>query len=393
MLITGARVVTPGGTRGPLSLVVERDRIKRIFVASKRDAPVAAKTLKLDHLTLFPGFVDVHTHGAVGVDVMDASADDLLRVSLYLAQHGVTAWLPTFVPAATEDYKRSVHAVAQLIREQTARPPGARALGLHYEGPFVNQEQCGALRPKYFRTYSGAADLSALPVLKTAGARHMMTLAPEIEGGIKLISELKRRGWIVSLGHTRADAAVLDEAAAAGAHHMTHFFNAMQGLHHREPGVVGWGLLRDDATCDVIADGVHVDPEALRLLLRVKQPERVTLISDSVAPAGMGNGQYQLWGETITVHEGRTENARGHLAGSVINLSDAARTLRSLGYSDGDIAQMAAQNPARLLGLERECGTIEEGKRADLVALDDEYRVRLTIVGGQVAFDAALEGR
>ena len=114
------------------------------------------------------------------------------------------------------------------------------------------------------------------------------------------------------------------------------------------------------------------------------------MISDSVAPAGMGNGQYQLWGETITVHEGRTENARGHLAGSVINLSDAARTLRSLGCSDGDIAQMAAQNPARLLGLERECGTIEEGKRADLVALDDEYRVRLTIVGGHVAFDAAL---
>ncbi|HEX8292081.1 MAG TPA: amidohydrolase family protein, partial [Pyrinomonadaceae bacterium] len=169
------------------------------------------------------------------------------------------------------------------------------------------------------------------------------------------------------------------------ARHMTHFLNAMSPLHHREPGPVGWGLLQDDVTVDLIADGVHSDPLMLRLVLRCKTADRVSLISDAVAPAGLGDGVYEVWGETITVEAGRTRNERGSIAGSVISMLDAARRVRALGLSETELARVASLNPARLLRIDDACGSIEEGKRADLTALDADGRVRLTLVGGRVA--------
>jgi N-acetylglucosamine-6-phosphate deacetylase len=164
---------------------------------------------------------------------------------------------------------------------------------------------------------------------------------------------------------------------------MTHFMNAMAPLHHRAPGPVGWGLLRDDVTCDIIADGVHLDPLVLRLLLKLKGAAGLTLISDSIAAAGLGDGDYKIWGETITVKDGRTSNAQGSIAGSVITMLDAVRLLLSLGASEVEVARMAATNPARLLGLDDDCGSIAEGKRADLVALDQTGKVRMTLIGGK----------
>jgi N-acetylglucosamine-6-phosphate deacetylase len=224
----------------------------------------------------------------------------------------------------------------------------------------------------------------SLPVISAPGAIHMMTLAPEIDGGIDLVKELHRRGWVTSIGHTRADMATLDQAGQAGARHMTHFMNAMTPLHHRAPGPVGWGLLNDEVTVDVIADGVHLDPAVLKLILRGKGSERISLISDAIAAAGVGDGEYRIWGETIVVKDGRTSNAAGSIAGSVISLLDAVKMMRSLGVSDVEIAQMASTNPARLLKLDHECGSIEEGKRADLVAIDADAKVQLTIIGGEV---------
>jgi N-acetylglucosamine-6-phosphate deacetylase len=290
-----------------------------------------------------------------------------------------------------EDYRRAVAAVEELMRaqeEEEGSPPAARAVGVHYEGPFVNERQCGALRTAYFRDFETGRELDDLPVLAAAGAAHMMTLAPEVSGGVELVGELSRRGWVASVGHTRADVQTLEQARAAGARHMTHFLNAMSPLHQREPGPVGWGLVRDDVTVDVIADGVHSDPLVLGLVLRCKTAGGVSLISDAVAPAGLGDGEYRVWGETITVRGGRTSNGRGSIAGSVISMLDAVRTVRALGLSEPDAARVASLNPARLLGLDAACGSIEEGKRADLAALDAAGRVRLTLVGGRVAHDS-----
>lgn len=390
LLIRNARVLLPEGAVEGLGLLLVEGSIARIFDSKQSEAASAERVLYLDNLMLLPGFIDIHIHGATGVDTMTATPDELHLVGRFLARHGVTAWLPTLVPAPEEDYRHVVRAIEQVIAEEHARPAAARVLGLHYEGPFVNSEQCGALRPQFFRTFTEAAQLTTLPLLSAHGSVRMMTVAPEIEGGIELVRELKARGWVVSLGHTRASVDVLDRAREAGARHMTHFFNAMSPLHHRAPGPIGWGLISDEMTCDVIADGVHCDPLMLRMLLRCKGSERVSLISDAVAPAGLGDGRYHLWGETITVTEGRTQNSRGHIAGSVITLSDAVRMMLSLGVGVEDVARMGALNPATLLGLDHEYGTIEEGRRADLVALDEDGNVHLTIVGGRVVFEAGL---
>lgn len=258
--------------------------------------------------------------------------------------------------------------------------PGARVLGVHYEGPFVNTLQCGALHTEHFKTYSGPEDLDFLD--GPGDWVRMITLAPEIKGGVELVRELRRRGWVISVGHTRATPEVLDQAFAAGARHMTHFMNAMSPLHHRSPGPIAWGLAHDDVTFDLIADGVHIDPFMLRLLLKIKGSGGISLISDAIAAAGKGDGDYKIWGETIAVKNGRTANASGNIAGSVITMLDAVRLMRSLEVSYVDLARMASLNPARLLGIDRECGSIEVGKRADLVAVDDQWNVKLTLVGG-----------
>ena len=386
LLLTGARLVLPDGLVEGESLLISGGRVARVGAGGTE--AVGARALDLEGMTVYPGFVDVHIHGAVGVDTLEAEASDLRRVALYLAREGVTAWLPTLVPAPVEGYRRAVGAVEELMRVQDAGPPVARAVGVHYEGPFVNERQCGALRTAYFRDFSTGRELDDLPTLAAEGAAHMMTLAPEVEGGVGLVRELARRGWVVSVGHTRATVETLKRAREAGARHMTHFLNAMSPLHHREPGPIGWGLLQDDVTVDLIADGVHSDPLMLRLVLRCKTTSGVSLISDAVAPAGLGDGEYRVWGETITVEGGRTRNERGSIAGSVISMLDAVRMVRALGLSETDAARIASLNPARLLGMDDVCGSIEEGKRADLAALDNEGRVCLTLIGGRIAHDS-----
>lgn len=375
LILNNARIVLPDRVIEGGSVAIESGTIASVSEAT------SANGMDLSGSVLIPGFIDVHIHGSVGIDVMDATAEQLSEISAYLASQGVTAWVPTFVPAADENYASAVAAIDGARQLST----GARVLGVHYEGPFVNSAQCGALHTEYFRTYSGPADIDDLPVPE--GVR-MITLAPEIDGGVDLVRELKSRGWVISIGHTRASLEVLDSALAAGARHMTHFMNAMAPLHHRAPGPIAWGLAHDDVTCDVIADGIHLDPFMLRLLMKVKGERGISLISDAIAAAGKGDGDYQIWGETIRVKDGRTSNAAGSIAGSVITMLDAVRMMHSLGVSYVELAKIASLNLARLLGIDGECGSIEVGKRADLVALNDAGEVKLTLVGGRVAFRA-----
>lgn len=383
LVLSGARLVTPVGLIENRSLLIEDGLITRIDDDERLRA--AGPVLVLDGQTVWPGFIDVHIHGAVGIDVMTATVDELAHIGEFLARSGVTTWLPTLVPGADSEYKHANNSIEELMKRQEDLQPAARAVGVHYEGPFVNTNQCGALRTQFFRTFTNVADLEPIVFPQVEGARRMMTLAPEIEGGVALVAELVRRGWVISIGHTRAGVDVLDAARNAGARHMTHFPNAMAPLHHRSPGPIGWGLLQDDVTVDLIADGVHCDPLMIKLVMRCKSSERFSLISDSVSPTGLGDGDYRVWGETITVRQGKTSNERGSIAGSVITMRDAVNMMLSLGIPEFEVARIASLNPARLLGLDSVCGSIEVGKRADLTALDSACNVSLCVVGGRIA--------
>jgi len=378
LTLQNARVVLPDRIMDAGTVVVESGRI----VSVGDSGTTKGEVLDLSGLTLLPGFIDVHIHGAVGVDVMEATPRGLIEVSEYLASQGVTSWLPTLVPGSDENYASVAAAVSEAMRSSGGN--GARILGLHYEGPFVNSAQCGALHVEHFKTYSSPSDLDSLPV--SEGMARMITLAPEVAGGVELIRELTRRGWVVSIGHTRASLELLDQALAAGARHMTHFMNAMSPLHHRSPGPIAWGLSHEDVTFDMIADGIHLDLFMLKLLVKLKGVGSITLISDAIAAAGKGDGDYAIWGETISVKNGRTANVSGSIAGSVITMLDAVRVMRSLGLSDIDIARMASTNPARLLNLDGECDSITPGKHADLVALDADGSIRLTLIAGRKVF-------
>lgn len=377
VLLENAVAVTPNEKSERLSIFVENGLIAEI----DSDRQSADETIDLNGATVFAGFIDVHNHGAVGVDVNGANAEDLRRVGEFLATRGVTAWLPTLVPDADANYRKVIEAIDEQMENQAAEFV-AQIVGVHYEGVFANEKMCGALRPQFFKCFTRGDEIKNLPRLKRGV--HLTTLAPEIENGVELIKELNEQNWIVSIGHTKADVETLDRAFAAGARHLTHFFNAMTGLHHRDAGVVGWALTRPETTFDIIADGVHVRPEILKFAVESKGADKVSLISDSVAPTDLGDGNYPLWGETVSVVNGQTRNERGGIAGSVVTMLEAARLMRELGFSEVEVSKMGSANPARLLGIEKTYGTIETGKRADLVALDEAGNVKLTIVGGKI---------
>jgi N-acetylglucosamine-6-phosphate deacetylase len=389
LLLTNARVVLRDRVLPASSILIEGGRIVSIG-PGESNAKRSTTVQDLHGATLYPGFIDVHIHGSAGFDVMHADERQLSSIASFLASHGVTSWLPTFVPSEDEEYANAAASIAAYAKNASSH--GARISGVHYEGPFINAAQCGALHIKHFKSYAGPHDLDRLAV-PNGKLVTMITLAPEVSGGAALIAELKKRGWVISIGHTRADLKTLDLAFEVGARHMTHFMNAMPSLHHRNPGPVGWGLSNEQVTFDVIADGIHLEPFMLELIFRIKGPQKMCLISDAIAAAGKGDGEYHIWEETITVNGGRTSNASGNIAGSVITMLDAVRMMGSLDVSEVEIAQMASLNPARLLGLENECGSIEVGKRADLVALDKDGNVRLTMVEGKVVYDSNLHPR
>src|SRR2546423_10454121 len=220
VLLCNARIVLAESTTEPTSILIEDGRVARVFDSSET-GPLSSPLIDLNGLTLFPGFLDIHIHGSASVDTMDTTADGLHKIAVFLRNNGVTAWVPTLVPASGEGYERAIRAINDVIDDQKSHLPipEARILGVHYEGPFVNNQQCGALHREYFRTFKQISDVDSLPTLPHSEAIHLMTLAPEIDGGIALIDELTRRDWIVSIGHTRATGDVLDQALEAGARH------------------------------------------------------------------------------------------------------------------------------------------------------------------------------
>lgn len=331
--------------------------------------------------TVLPGFMDVHIHGSAGADVMDATLEAHRTMSRFLVQHGVTAYLATTVTAPPAATLAAVQGAA-LAGERPA-DEGARLLGVHLEGPYLSPRFPGAQPKEHLR----APDQTELAALLAAGPVRMITLAPEQPGGQQLTSMAVDAGVRVVIGHSEAS---YEEAITAfdwGVSQATHTYNAMTGLHHRRPGVVGAVLTDDRVYAQLIADTIHVHPAAIKVLARCKGPERILLITDAIRAAGLPPGAYELGGQPVYVQEGACRLADGTLAGSVATLDQCLRNfLAASGWSLEKGWPVTSLAPAAALGLADQLGAIAPGYLADLVLLDEALEVVATLVDGQVVY-------
>ena len=337
-----------------------------------------------DSYHVIPEMIDVHIHGANGADTMDATYDSLKRIANVLPQEGVTSFLATTMTQERDKIENALRNAAQYIQNQ--QPDGhAELLGVHLEGPFISEKRAGAqpveciLKPdlQMFLRWQEIA----LESIK------MVTIAPELEGSLELINYLSKHGVIASIGHTDATYEEVLQGIQAGASHVTHLFNGMRGLHHREPGVVGAVLLHDEVSAELIADGIHVRPELVKLTYLQKGREKVMLITDAMRAKCLGDGLYDLGGQKVTVQTGRATLYDGTLAGSVLKMTDAARnTMKFTDCSIQDILYMTSVNPAKQLNIFDRKGSLSLGKDADVVVLDEQLEVVMAFCRGQLAY-------
>jgi N-acetylglucosamine-6-phosphate deacetylase len=388
-VFVGGCALVGGELRQGLSVAVEGERIRALGrdadrLGRRRQRPL--RRVDLDGAVLAPGFVDLHTHGAAGVDFYLAEGAELERAlrQHYLPQ-GVTRLLVSICPGPWDELLAALRRIAAAL--EAGHGLGVAA-GIHLEGPFLDPAHPGALPGAHFRDYSP----ELLEALLAAGGGWVrtMTLAPERPGGMELLAHLRRRRVVGAFGHSGADFAATRAAIGKGLHYVTHLFNAMDGIHHRQPGPVPAILADPRVRAEVIGDGIHLDREILRWLGRLLPPERLCLVSDSVAPCGLSDGDYLFAGERVRLSEGRVTLANGRLAGSALTMAEAFRyQVEEIGAAPALASISASTTPAAVAGWSRTTGEIAVGKRADLVALDRRWRPLATWVAGKLAHQAA----
>ena len=384
LLFTNARIFSPTGAWEVGWLMTEGPRIKLMAPGHAPEFGPGYVTQIIDatHLSLLPGFIDIHAHGAVGVDTMDASPEGLREVARYYARHGVTAYLPTTWTASRDAIRTALHA----IRETKGRVSGgATIVGAHLEGPYLNRGNAGAQDPEFIRV---AERDEALEFLDT-GVIRVVTLAPEHDEHLWLVTECCRRGIVASAGHTSCDYDLMAEAAVRGLRHVTHSFNAMGYLNHRQPGTLGAALGLAGISCELIADNIHVHPVVMKILVDAKGPGRVILITDAVRWAGSEDGIYQMDHRDVVVKDGAVRLASGALAGSMLTMNRALQNItRATGRDLAELWPMSSLNAARAIGVSDVKGSLEVGKHADLVLLDDDFGVYMTVAEGDIVYSS-----
>lgn len=361
-------------------VVIERGLIQEIVAQPRYQA-----TTSYCDAYLLPGLIDLHVHGIAGADVMDASPAALRLMARRFARHGVTGFLPTTVTQSLELTYRAMTGALELMAQPAEG--GARVLGIHLEGPFLNPAYKGMQHEAHI--LPPEERIARELIARGQGRITRVSLAPEMEGAAEVICFLRQNGIAVSIAHTGATYEQVLEAVQLGARHVTHCFNAMSGLHHRTPGVAGAALLSRDLYAELIADGIHVHPAAMRLLIRAKGRERVMLVTDSMSAADMLDGHYAFGGHEVTVLDGIARLPDGTLASSTLTMEAAVRNVvRLCQVPLVDAVYMAATTPAEAMGLGEQTGSLRAGLEADLAILDPSLRPVATWVAGEPVFAA-----
>lgn len=360
-------------------VLIEGENIEGVYDHAAEISDKKIDIIDYGESIISPGLIDLHLHGALGKDVMDCDIQSLKQIALHQTRCGVTAFLGATVSSSWESLLKAV----ETIKEASKLPLPSELLGVHIEGPFLNKERKGAQDPFFIK---GMRD-EDIPILIKAvrGLKAIISMAPEVENNMRYIKTLEENGIIVSIGHSEATYEQALESFGQGITHATHLFNSMSGYHHREPGVVGAVFDSPGVTAEVIADGVHMHPSAVRLTCSRKSEDKVCLITDSIKAAGLGDGIYTM-GNLEFVVKGNEARLResGVLAGSVLTLNKAVKNvIEWTQFPVYKVVKMASLNPAQVLGLEDKTGSIRKGKVANLTVFDKDLEVVETFLRGK----------
>lgn len=377
MLITNAEVFREGRFREE-DLRIEGERIAAIAPRGTLKPLPAEDVLDGEGLWLLPGLTDMHSHGAAGYDLDMADPEGLRKVLDFQASRGITQYCPTGMTLPRERL-RVIYENGANVAAENAKAPRAMIAGFHMEGPFLNAEKCGAQHPDHLRNPE-AVYFREMRQL-SGGRVRVVSVAPELEGALSFIEEVSSE-TLVSLGHTTAGYELASEAFRAGARHLTHLFNAMTPLHHREPGVIGAALDHPEVSVEIIADGIHVHPSMVRLAFRLFSG-RIALVSDSMRACGLADGMSELGGQRVHVKGAEARLDNGSLAGSVTHLADCLRNVVRWGIAPEEALAAATETPARLLGIADEAGAIRENALANLILSDRQLKFTKVWVAGR----------
>jgi len=380
-LLHVGRAFTPTGELRDAGILLRDGVIEAVAPRSSLALPAGAQEIVATDKIAAPGFIDVHIHGAGGHDVMEGTEEALHAIASLIGSHGTTSFVATTVTADPTAICKSSEGIARYIGLQHVKSqPGAEVLGIHFEGPFISPLRRGVHPPEWIKLPS--AELLEKFVTAAQGNALILTIAPELLGAMPCIDAAHKSGMVVGIGHTDATYEQARAALARGAHHAIHTYNAMRPFSHRDAGVIGAVLTSPEITAELIADGVHVDETAMRLLLQAKGPSGVILITDGTSATGMPDGKYTLGGFEVTVSGGVCRSAEGRLAGSTLTLDRALRNIVNLGASVGDALRMMTLNPATLLGIEHKKGTLRPNADADVVLLNEALEVTQVFTRG-----------
>ncbi|MGI6710448.1 MAG: N-acetylglucosamine-6-phosphate deacetylase [Bacilli bacterium] len=359
------------------SLLIENGKIKKIGDLIENDL------ISLDDdLVVVPGFIDKHVHGANNSDGMYPTFEDIENIAVTIPKEGVASFLATTMTQTEEEIDKALVNINDYIKKQSK---GAEVIGIHLEGPFISKKHKGAqvesaivpCSVEQFKHYQ-----------KKAGDNiRQVTLAYE-ENGEELIKYLVKNNIVASLGHTDATSAQVKEAVKAGATSVTHCFNAMKGLHHREAGTVGGSMLCDELYCELIADLIHVSPDAIRILFKTKGKDRIVLITDAMEAKHLPDGEYSLGGQKVFVKDGAARLADGTLAGSTLTMDVAMRNIKEvMGMNYLEVVDLATVNPAKNLKIDHKKGYIKEGYDADFTVINSNFEIFKTISKGKIIYE------
>lgn len=378
--ITGGTLVTPHRILPSHTLVIQGEKIIAIG-SSELPLDPGAAVISASGYWIVPGFIDIHTHGAMGTGAMDATPEAIHRMARFIAKHGVTSYLPTTWSATPGRMMEAIENIANCPQPDD----GAHHLGVHVEGPYLNVAHKGAQRPETIRL----PDPEEYETWLETGAVHLVTLAPELEGALDFVDRALPAGVEFAIGHSGATYEQVVEAADHGVRQVTHLFNGMLGLHHRRPGTLGGCLVDDRLYTQLIVDGVHLHPEMVKLAVRAKSPARSILITDAIRGTGLPDGDYDFDGQVMSVRGGVSRTPGGSLSGSTLTMDRGLRNLINFtGLPLHEALPMATSVPAESIGWGGRKGVLAPGADADLVFLDAALEVRKTMILGRIIYDA-----